>query len=134
MQYKIHSCRELRVEYDEIQCIYSTFDIRLQIVVWIYPMRAKSESNLPAKAIHDSLILMSTISTVMPYIQVAISALLIIAILLQHTGAQNGGALGGSDTTGSVFHTRRGLEKLLFIATIVLGVLFAVTSFLSLVR
>ncbi len=54
-------------------------------------------------------------------------------ILLQHSGAQNGGALSGGDASGSVFHTRRGLEKLLFIATIVLGVLFAVTSFVSLI-
>jgi preprotein translocase subunit SecG len=68
----------------------------------------------------------------MPYIQIGISALLIIAVLLQHSGAQNGGALGGGDNMSSVFHTRRGLEKLLFIATIVLGVLFAVTSFISL--
>ena len=75
---------------------------------------------------------MSTISSVIPYIQIAISVLLILAILLQHSGAQNGGALGGSDSSGSVFHTRRGPEKFLFIATIVLGVLFAATSFLSL--
>jgi protein translocase SecG subunit len=77
---------------------------------------------------------MSTISSVMPYIQIAISALLILAVLLQHSGAQNGGALGGSDNGASVFHTRRGPEKFLFIATIVLGVLFAATSFLSLLR
>ncbi len=77
---------------------------------------------------------MSTISSVIPYIQIAISALLIIAILLQHSGAQNGGALGGSDNMSSVFHTRRGPEKFLFIATIVLGILFAATSFISLVR
>jgi preprotein translocase subunit SecG len=77
---------------------------------------------------------MSTISSVIPYIQIVISVLLILAILLQHTGAQNGGALGGGDNMSSAFHTRRGLEKVLFIATIVLGVLFAVTSFLSLIR
>jgi len=77
---------------------------------------------------------MSTISSVIPYIQIAISALLILAVLLQHSGAQNGGALGGADTASSVFHTRRGPEKFLFITTIVLGVLFAVTSFLSLIR
>ncbi len=77
---------------------------------------------------------MSTISSVLPYIQIVISALLILAVLLQHTGAQNGGALGGSDNMSSVFHTRRGLEKGLFIATIVLGVLFALTSILSLLR
>lgn len=78
---------------------------------------------------------MTVISSVLPYIQIAISVLLIIAVLLQQSGAQNGGALGGSDSSGSsVFHTRRGLEKLLFNATIVLGVLFAVTSFISLLQ
>ena len=69
----------------------------------------------------------------MPYVQIAISVLLIIAVLLQHSGAQNGGALGGGDNMSSAFHTRRGLEKVLFVATIVLGILFAVTSFVSLV-
>jgi preprotein translocase subunit SecG len=77
---------------------------------------------------------MTVISSVLPYIQIVISVLLILAVLLQQTGAQNGGALGGSDTSGSVFHTRRGLEKLLFISTIVLGVLFASTSFGSLLK
>jgi preprotein translocase subunit SecG len=77
---------------------------------------------------------MSTTTSVIPYIQIAISVLLILAVLLQQTGAQNGGALGGGDNMSSAFHTRRGLEKILFISTIVLGVLFAVTSYLSLVR
>jgi preprotein translocase subunit SecG len=76
---------------------------------------------------------MSAISSILPYIQIAISALLILAILLQQSGAANGGALGGSDNTSSVFHTRRGLEKLLFISTIVLGVLFALSAFAALV-
>lgn len=73
-----------------------------------------------------------SISSLLPYIQITISVLLIIAVLLQQTGAQNGGALGGGDNMSSVFHTRRGLEKVLFITTIVLGVLFAITSFVSL--
>jgi preprotein translocase subunit SecG len=78
---------------------------------------------------------MSAISNVLPYIQIVISVLLILAVLLQQSGAQNGGALGGgTDSSGSVFHTRRGLEKLLFTSTIILGVLFALTSFLSLLR
>jgi len=75
-----------------------------------------------------------SISSVLPYIQLVISVLLIIAVLLQQSGAQNGGALGGADNMSSVFHTRRGLEKTLFISTIVLGVLFAITSFVSLMR
>lgn len=87
---------------------------------------------LPRPAICANIVRMS-ISSVLPYIQIAISVLLILAILLQQTGAQNGGALGGSDTSVSVFHTRRGLEKMLFIATIVLAVLFVASSFLSLI-
>jgi protein translocase SecG subunit len=82
---------------------------------------------------HDSLLSMSMISSVLPYIQIAVSVLLTLAILLQHSGAQNGGALGGGGDMSSVFHTRRGPEKVLFVATIVLGVLFALTSFLSLI-
>ena len=74
-----------------------------------------------------------SISSVLPYVQIAISILLILAVLLQQSGAQNGGALGGGDNMSSVFHTRRGLEKTLFIATIVLGILFALTSFISLI-
>jgi protein translocase, SecG subunit len=70
----------------------------------------------------------------MPYVQVVIAALLIITILLQQSGAQNGGALGGGNDMSSAFHTRRGLEKVLFVSTIVLGILFALTSFLSLIK
>ncbi len=75
-----------------------------------------------------------SISSVLPYIQLTVSVLLILVILLQQIGAQNGGALGGADNTGSVFHTRRGLEKVLFTTTIVLGVLFVLSSFLLLTR
>lgn len=77
---------------------------------------------------------MSMISSVLPYIQIVIAVLLVASVLLQTSGAQNGGALGGGDNMSSVFHTRRGLEKVLFTATVVFGVLFALTSFLSLLR
>ncbi|MDP1624956.1 MAG: preprotein translocase subunit SecG [bacterium] len=73
-----------------------------------------------------------SISGILPYVQLIISVLLIAAILLQQSGAMNGGALGGGGDMSSVFHTRRGFEKLLFISTVVLGVLFAVTAVLSL--
>jgi len=54
-------------------------------------------------------------------IQIVISILLIIVILLQNRGAGLGSAFGG---TGGVYLTKRGLEKKLFAATIVLAVLF----------
>lgn len=53
--------------------------------------------------------------------QIIISILLIIVILLQNRGAGLGSAFGG---TGGVYLTKRGLEKKLFTATIVLAVLF----------
>jgi preprotein translocase subunit SecG len=69
--------------------------------------------------------------TALPYVQIVISVLLIAAVLLQRTGASLGGAFG-SDNFSSGFHTRRGAEKTLFWATIVLGVLFAATAFANL--
>jgi preprotein translocase subunit SecG len=55
-------------------------------------------------------------------VQIIISILLIIVILLQNRGTGLGSAFGG--TGGGVYLTKRGLEKKLFIATIVLAVLF----------
>lgn len=69
----------------------------------------------------------------MPYIQIVLSLLLIAAVLLQHSGATLGGAFGGGDNWSSAFHTRRGLEKALFISTIVIAVLFTIASFLALI-
>jgi preprotein translocase subunit SecG len=67
------------------------------------------------------------IATYLPYVQVVLSVLLVIAVLLQRTGASLGGAFG-ADNFSSGFHTRRGLEKTLFRATIVLAVLFALSA------
>ncbi len=66
----------------------------------------------------------------LPYVQVALSVLLIAAILLQRTGASLGGAFG-ADNFSSGFHTRRGFEKMLFQSTIVLGILFALSALVS---
>ena len=62
--------------------------------------------------------------------QVIVSILLIVAILLQNRGTGLGSAFGGS---GGVYLTKRGLEKKLFIATIVLAVLFFALSFLGII-
>lgn len=61
--------------------------------------------------------------------QIIISILLIIAILLQNKGAALGGVFGGS---GAVFLTKRGIEKKLFVITIILAVLFFANSVLNL--
>lgn len=68
----------------------------------------------------------------LPYVQIGLSVLLIAAILLQQTGASLGGAFG-ADNFSSGFHTRRGFEKTLFQATIVLGILFALSALVNLI-
>jgi preprotein translocase subunit SecG len=68
---------------------------------------------------------------VLPYVQIVLSVLIIGAILMQRTGASLGGAFG-ADNFSSGFHTRRGLEKTLFWATIILGVLFALSALINL--
>ncbi|MEK7065930.1 MAG: preprotein translocase subunit SecG [Patescibacteria group bacterium] len=72
------------------------------------------------------------ITSILPYAQIALSFLLIAVILLQQTGAGIGGAFGGADSV-SGFHTRRGAEKALFYATIVIAILFAFSAFGALV-
>ncbi|MDE1924763.1 MAG: preprotein translocase subunit SecG [Patescibacteria group bacterium] len=72
-----------------------------------------------------------TLGGILPYIQVVLSVLLIISILLQQTGASLGGAFGG-DNFSAAYHTRRGSEKFLFYSSIVLGILFALSAFLTL--
>lgn len=63
-------------------------------------------------------------------IQIIISAILIVVVLLQVKGSGFGAALGGM-SGGGVFRTKRGLEKTLFQATIILVIVFIFVSFLS---
>lgn len=53
--------------------------------------------------------------------QVVVALFIIAAILLQPRGMGLGSAFGGE---GSLYYTRRGMEKVLFIVTIVLIILF----------
>lgn len=72
------------------------------------------------------------LAAILPYIQIVLAIVLIAFVLLQQTGAGLGGAFG-SDNWSAGFHTRRGLEKFLFRATIVVAVLFVIAAFLGLV-
>ncbi|OGI87030.1 preprotein translocase subunit SecG [Candidatus Nomurabacteria bacterium RIFCSPLOWO2_01_FULL_33_24] len=73
---------------------------------------------------------MEIISNILPWIQIILSLVLIIAIILQRSGAEMGGALGGGDS-GTTYHTRRGLEKFLFRLAIVVAVLFTISSLMA---
>lgn len=74
----------------------------------------------------------NTISAILPYVQIGLGILLIASILLQQSGAGVGGAFGGFDVAAG-FHTKRGFEKFLFIFSIILGILFALSALLTLV-
>jgi len=63
-------------------------------------------------------------------IQISISILLIIIIIMQKQGSGLGASFGGETSS---FMTKRGLEKKLFISTIVLAVLFLGISLLRLI-
>lgn len=67
-------------------------------------------------------------NTVLTILQVAISLFLIAAILLQQRGTGLSATFGGE---GNVYRTKRGLEKFLFAATIVLAALFIAVALAS---
>lgn len=62
-------------------------------------------------------------------IQMLVSILLLLVILVQANGTSLGRAFGG----GASYHTRRGAEKMIFNATIFLGIAFVTLSLLNLV-
>jgi protein translocase SecG subunit len=73
-----------------------------------------------------------SISGMLPYIQIVLSLLLIGGILLQRSEAGLGGAFGGDAFSGNTF-VRRGAERTLFRITITLAILFAISTFISLI-
>lgn len=64
------------------------------------------------------------IDAILQVITVGSSILMVIAILLQQRGASLGAGFGSS---GELYTTRRGLDKNLFEASVVLAVIFVVS-------
>ncbi|OGH69421.1 MAG: preprotein translocase subunit SecG [Candidatus Magasanikbacteria bacterium RIFCSPHIGHO2_01_FULL_47_8] len=62
--------------------------------------------------------------------QIVVSALIITAVLLQNRGAGLSAVFGGS---GNIYRTKRGLEKGLFVFTIILVILFVAIGVANLV-
>ncbi len=62
-----------------------------------------------------------SLSLILSIAQLVVAALLVASILLQDRGTGLGMAFGGE---GNVYRTKRGVEKRLFQATIVLAILF----------
>lgn len=64
--------------------------------------------------------------------QIAIPILLIASILFQQRGTALGSSFGGGDGGGGFYSTRRGIQQKVFIASIILAILFVIVSFLNL--
>lgn len=67
--------------------------------------------------------------TALRLIMIIVSIVLILVILLQTKGSSFSGAFGGD--TGSIYRTRRGVEKTLFQFTIATGVVFVILAIIS---
>ncbi len=63
-------------------------------------------------------------------LQIVVAVALMLVILLQNQGSGVSGIFGGG---GNVYSTKRGLDKILFRATIVIAVIFFVVSFLNII-
>jgi len=68
--------------------------------------------------------------TILTFSQIIVSVLLIGAILLQQRGGGLSQVFGGA---GGQYRTRRGVERSIFIATIILAILFLVTAALNII-
>ena len=71
------------------------------------------------------------LKSALPAVQIGLSVILILFILLQSKGSGLGGVFGGE---GNVYRTKRGAEKILFIATVVVVILFFGVAFLNAYR
>lgn len=72
---------------------------------------------------------MNLLTSILPWIQVILSVLIVIMVLLQQNEAGLGSGFGGSGDI--IKHTRRGFERVLFWGTIVAISLFLIASLLA---
>lgn len=69
-------------------------------------------------------------TTTLTVIQIILSVLLVATILLQQRGTGLSATFGGE---GNVYRTKRGLERGLFAATIVIAALFIAVAILTII-
>ena len=68
-----------------------------------------------------------SISFIVQAVQVTSAILLIIAVLLQRGEANVGSAFGGGDVSETGNAKRRGSEKIVFVATFIIAIIFVVS-------
>lgn len=81
---------------------------------------------------YATIVVMGIMQSLLPWIQITTSCILILSILLQQTGASAGSAFGGGEAS-SIHTTRRGFEKVLFVTTIVVAIVFVTSTVLTLI-
>ncbi len=69
-------------------------------------------------------------NTPITIIQMSAAIIMVLSILLQQRGSGLGATFGG---TGNAYRTKRGIEYILLWITVVMAVLFAFTSLLSVI-
>jgi preprotein translocase subunit SecG len=69
------------------------------------------------------------VDTALNIVMILVSIVLILVILLQTKGSAFSGAFGGD--SGSIYRTRRGVEKTLFQFTIGLAIVFVALAIVS---
>lgn len=75
---------------------------------------------------------MEVIATLLPWIQTGLSVILVALILLQQSDAGLGAAFGGGDGGSATFNKKRGFEKILFVTTIIVALLWALAAVIAL--
>ncbi len=68
----------------------------------------------------------STVDVALNIVMILVSSVLVLVILMQTKGSSFSGAFGGD--SGSIYRTRRGVEKTLFQFTIGLAIVFVVLA------
>lgn len=65
--------------------------------------------------------------------QIVISVILIVLVLLQERSSGLSSILGGGGS-GTAYQTRRGLEKVIFWLTIIMGAIFVILAIINLLN
>ena len=73
---------------------------------------------------------MELLANILPWLQIVFAVLMVAGILVQRSEEGLGSAFGGAN--GGTVYAKRGLEKKIFIGTIILAILFIASSILSL--
>lgn len=75
--------------------------------------------------------MMSIIPAWLPYVQILLAIILTVAVLFQRSEAGLGAGFGADSFSGA-HHERRGFEKTMFTGTIVIAILFVLSTLASL--